>query len=192
MHGSSLLKWENSAYAGITNGAVTLFFIILWWLDLSAVTHLALLVMFVAVADYAGPRVFPLVFKPEHWTGVQEKRYEQVCAELYNARVRLSNCWTCFQKAKEQKSTMVNSMHNCISGLLKDPLPFFFFHQFTVLLTSAMLLLAYVGATVNNMLLCYMVTLLVVNYPGLNSYGITDKVKALVAPHLMSLCKKAE
>ena len=43
-----------------------------------------------------------------------------------------------------------------------------------------LLFLAWIGSSMNNMFLCYLLTLALVNYPGLCNYGIVDKVKALV------------
>lgn len=61
-------------------------------------------------------------------------------------------------------------------------------------MSSALLLLAWIGATMNNLFLSYLLTLAIVNYPGLCSYGIVDKIKGLLGTHLKgltgSLCKK--
>lgn len=118
MHGSGVLKWEKSFYPGITCGAVTFVFIVLWWMGLSTLTTVALLGLLVCAGDYAMPKVLKLVFKAENWTGAHEKRYEEVCREIYNAQVQLCNLWTRFRMAKEQKSTMVswnwaNTSINC-------------------------------------------------------------------------------
>lgn len=107
VHGSGILKWEKSFYPGITCGVVTLLFVVLWWINFSVLTTAALLALVVCAGDFALPLLLKFVFKPENWTGVQEKRYEEVCREIYNAQVQLCNLWTRFRMAKEQKSTMV-------------------------------------------------------------------------------------
>lgn len=53
----------------------------------------------------------------------------------------------------------------------------------------------------NNMFLCYLLAMGVVNYPGLCSYGVVDKFQALIGTHLKGVlgsvmgggdCKKDE
>lgn len=108
VHGSSVLKWEKSFYPGITCGVVTFLFLVLWWMRLSVLTTFALVAFLICVGDYFLPLLLKFVFKPENWTGAQEKRYEEVCREIYNGQVQLCNLWTRFKMAKEQKSTMVS------------------------------------------------------------------------------------
>lgn len=59
--------------------------------------------------------------------------------------------------------------------------------QFIVLVSSSLVILAWIGSTFNNLFLSYLMALLVVNYPGLCHYGITDKVKGVLSTHLKSL-----
>lgn len=108
MHGSGILKWEKSFYPGITCGVVTFLFLVLWWMNLSVLTTIALIALAICAGDYALPLLLKFVFKPENWTGVEEKRYEEVCKEIYNGKVQLWNLWVRFRMAKDQKSTMVS------------------------------------------------------------------------------------
>lgn len=107
MHGSSVLNWEKSFYPGITCGIVTVLYVMLWWMQLSVLTTVALVALAICAGDYVLPLLLKFVFKPENWTGVQEKRYEEVCREIFNAKVQLCNLCTRFRVAKAQKSTMV-------------------------------------------------------------------------------------
>lgn len=59
--------------------------------------------------------------------------------------------------------------------------------QFVALVSGALLLLAWIGSTMNNLFLSYLLTLTLVNYPGLCSYGVVDKVKGLAGTHLKGL-----
>lgn len=164
LHGSSVLKWEKPIYPGIVAGIVTFYFLFLWYIDLSVLTLLSLSLLLVCVFDYASPMVFKLVFKPENWTGVQEKRFDEICREIFNAKVMINNFWISLKNAKEQKSTM-----------------------FIVLVSSVLVILAWIGATVNNLFLSYLMTLMVVNYPGLCQYGITEKVKRVICTQFKSV-----
>lgn len=73
--------------------------------------------------------------------------------------------------------------------------------QFVILISSVLVILAWIGATMNNMFLCYLLAMGVVNYPGLCSYGVVDKFQALIGTHLKGVlgsvmgggdCKKDE
>lgn len=47
-----------------------------------------------------------------------------------------------------------------------------------------MVILGWIGATMNNLFLCYLLSLTLVNYPGLCNYGVVEKVKTLLGTHL--------
>lgn len=187
VHSSGVLKWEKNFYPGITCGAVTFLYLVLWWMDLSVLTTVALIALTICAGDFALPLLLKFVFKPENWTGAQEKKYDQCCVEIYNSKVQLCNLWIRFCNAKEQKSTMVSGIewNSCVSSESEINLEFRF--QFVILVSIALLLLAWIGSTMNNMFLCYLLTLAVVNYPGLCSYGVVDKLKELLGGHLKTL-----
>ena len=88
---------------------MTFVYLMLWWMQLSVLTTVALFGLLVCAGDYLLPIVLKkFVFKPEQWTGMQEKQYDAVCREIFNVQVNLWNCWVRFRMAKEQKSTMVS------------------------------------------------------------------------------------
>lgn len=104
----TVLKWDKPAYAGIVGAAVTIAYIIVWYLDLSVLTLLSLLGIGVVVLDYAYPIVARMVFRPDQWTGAQEKRYERVCGEVCAVRMRLCAVCQAVFVGKEDKSTKVS------------------------------------------------------------------------------------
>lgn len=112
-HSAGILKWEKPFYPAITSGLTTVLFIFLWYLDLSLLTLFALTLLAVCVLDYTSPILLKFVFKPENWTGVQEKKFDDICREIFNAKVKLANFWISLRNAKEQKSTMV--CQQCLS-----------------------------------------------------------------------------
>lgn len=103
----TVLKWDKPAYAGIVAAAVTIAYIFIWYVDLSVLTLLSLLGIAVVVLDYAYPIVARMVFRPDHWTGLQEKRYESVCGEICAVRMRVCAVCQALFVGKEEKSTKV-------------------------------------------------------------------------------------
>lgn len=83
---NSVLKWEKSFYPGITFGVISLAFLILWSLDLSLLTLVSLIALIGSVLDYVFPIISKAVFKPENWTGVKEKSFEDACNEILNIK----------------------------------------------------------------------------------------------------------
>lgn len=105
----SLLKWQRKAYAGVLFGVINIVFLVIWWMDLSVLTMAALTGLAITMLDYGWPIVSKFVFKPENWTGVQEKSFEGVCTELLNVWMQVRSVYDCFFNHRETKSTKVNS-----------------------------------------------------------------------------------
>lgn len=105
---NSILKWEKKFYAGILFGATTFLFVFIWYMDMSVLTQLSLLALIGVILDYAYPIVSKFIFKPDNWTGVQEKAFEGVCAEIGSVWIRLCSVYRCMFVDKEQKSTKVS------------------------------------------------------------------------------------
>lgn len=104
---SSVLKWDKQIYAGIIGGAVSFQFLLIWWLDMSYLSLVSLVLLLAVVLDYAYPIGSKFVFNPDQWTGAEEKRYEEVCQELCAVRKFVSGLWHSMFVSKEQKSAKV-------------------------------------------------------------------------------------
>lgn len=108
LHVDAVLKWEKKFFPAIIFGVNSLLFLIVWYLDFSMLTMAALTVLFVAQMDYVFPFVSKILFKPNNWTGVQEKKFEDICSELCLLQCRLCSMYSYVFSAKEEKSTMVS------------------------------------------------------------------------------------
>lgn len=105
---SSLLKWEKKFYPGIIFGAISFLFIILWYLDLSLLTLVSIVGLISILIDYGYPIVAKMVFKPENWTGAQEKAYEEVCNELLAIKIKVCGITKYASVPKEEKTIVVS------------------------------------------------------------------------------------
>lgn len=165
---NGLLKWDQSFFPGIIAGVLTFVFIILWWLDFSTLTLIALIALFVTVLDYGYPLVSKFIFKPENWSGTQEKQYENVIQEIVDIRCCVTGAISSFFNSRSERST---------------------FYLITVTLGS--ITLAYIGSTFNNLFLLYLITLVVSLYPGLKEKGIVklvfDQINAVIGPYLKKI-----
>lgn len=106
----SVLIWEKNFYPGIIFGVISTFFAFLWYLDLSVLTLISLFLLTVTIVDYGFPIISKTIFKPEKWTGSDERKFEIVIQELVHVKGNISRCWSKICAAKEEKSTLVSSL----------------------------------------------------------------------------------
>lgn len=105
---NSILKWDKQMYTGIIGGVVTFTFLMIWWMDLSYLSLVALVLLIVVILDYAYPIVSKFVFSADQWTGAHEKRYEAVCQDLCTIRQSVCGLWQHMFVSKEEKSLKVS------------------------------------------------------------------------------------
>ncbi|XP_055633725.1 ADP-ribosylation factor-like protein 6-interacting protein 1 [Toxorhynchites rutilus septentrionalis] len=140
-----LLDWKYPYSCGWIVSGITALYLVLWKLDLSIVTQLSLLCLFGLLGAFFYPVIAKLFFKPEKWTGVQEKHFEIVINKLLNVKFSVVDFWNTFFWNIADKSII---------------------HVFK---TSGVLLgLAWIGASVNNLLLIYLTTLTMCLWPGIS------------------------
>jgi len=154
---NSILKWEKKFFPGLIFGFSTILFLVLWYLDLSTMTMVSLILLIASVVDIGFPVVSKFVFKPENWTGENEKQFEHVCGEICVAKLAISNGLSCVFASKEEKSPV------CV-----------------IITIAVLILLAYIGAVIDNLLLSYLGFLFIMFYPGLLHHGIVNMVKEKV------------
>lgn len=105
---SSVLKWEKKFYPGVIFGAITLLFIVLWWLSLSLLTLVGVIGLLAILVDYGYPIVSKIVFKPENWSGAQEKAYEAVVTEILAVKLKVCSVTKYACVPKEEKNIVVS------------------------------------------------------------------------------------
>lgn len=105
---SSVLKWEKKFYPGVIFGAISFLFLILWYLNLSLLTLVSIIGLIAIIIDYGFPIVSKVVFKPENWTLVQEKTYEDVCTELSTIKIKVCSLTKYLCVPKEEKTIVVS------------------------------------------------------------------------------------
>lgn len=177
----SVLSWEKNFYPAIIAAAISTFYLLLWALDMSTVTTLALAGLFALAIDFLYPTVSRFLFSPDNWNGNQEEQFERVCTQLCNMKLTLSGWYEYLFSAKERKSTLV-SMNGLIIAAqiyyihLKYSL-YKIFLQFVTIMSVALLALAWIGTIINNLLLMYFITIVLALYPGVQEKGVFYKFK---------------
>lgn len=191
LHG--VLKWEQQWYPGVIGGVITFLWLLIWILDFSTLTLVAVVALLVTVIDYGYPLVSKFIFKPEQWSGAQEKLYEEVIESIVNVKLCLKKTVSSFFSSRSERSTFVSGtivvglgqiIDSCLSSA-----KFSSYHtQYLISVTIGSLILAWIGSTFNNLFLLYLVALVSAMYPGLKEKGIVklvfDKVDAVAGPYL--------
>ncbi|KAL9872372.1 ADP-ribosylation factor-like protein 6-interacting protein 1 [Glossina fuscipes] len=150
----SVLNWERNYYPAALFGGITSFYLLLWVLQLSVVTMLAITGLFGVLFDYLYPSVKRMFFNIDNWSGDQEAQFERIVNELTNINLQIMAWYDYLFINKERKSCM-----------------------FVIAMSGMLLTLAWIGAIFNNMLLMYLVTISVVMYPGVQNRGLLTHFK---------------
>ena len=115
---NSILKWEQPFFPGVIAGVFTFVFIILWWLDFSSLTFVALITLLVTVADFGYPMISKFIFKAENWSGSKEKLYEDVIENIVDVRCALCSGVSSFFSSRSERSTFVSVPRSLLIELL--------------------------------------------------------------------------
>ncbi|KAH8414106.1 hypothetical protein KR222_006888, partial [Zaprionus bogoriensis] len=154
-----VFTWEKQYYAGIIVGAITVIYLLLWYMDLSFITLFSLLTLLAFFMDFVIPTLSRLLASGGKWDGEQEAKFEEVCGQLYGIKTRLVE-WYDYM-FKERKPTLV-----------------------VLVISFGLLALAWIGAIINNLLLMYCATVAVAMWPGLNEKdvfkSITQKASKII------------
>ncbi|XP_067633789.1 ADP-ribosylation factor-like protein 6-interacting protein 1 isoform X2 [Eurosta solidaginis] len=150
----SVLTWEKNFYPAIIAATITAFYLLLWALDMSTVTTLALAGLFGLAIDLFYPFLCRFLFSPDNWNGNQEEQFERVCTQLCNLKLMLSGWYEYLFSAKERKSTL-----------------------FVTIVSVVLLALAWIGALINNLLLMYLITMMLAMYPGVQEKNVFHTIK---------------
>ena len=98
------------------------------------------------------------LFDPTKWTQKEEKIYEEVCSEVALGWFTINSFWSQWQDLKETKPKM-----------------------YSIMLLGTLIILAWIGNLINNLLLAYLITLFAILFPGLKHHGIIQAYVAKAA-----------
>lgn len=110
-------------YPGVIVGVLSFIFLLLWWLDLSTLTLIALLTIDFTIVDFVYPLVSKFIFKAENWSGTQEKQYELVIQDIVDLKLSACGAISSFFSSRSERSTFVRQLKslkntNCANNRL--------------------------------------------------------------------------
>lgn len=105
---NSVLKWDQKYYPGVIFGVISTLHLMLWYLNLSVLTLISLILLVITIIDYAYPRVSKIILNSESWTGAQEKAFEAVITDVVEVQMKLVGFWSHLQKKQSEKNAFVS------------------------------------------------------------------------------------
>ncbi|ESP04041.1 hypothetical protein LOTGIDRAFT_203419 [Lottia gigantea] len=154
---NSLLEWEKPYYPAIIVGTTTFLFLLVWYIQPSVLTTLSLLGLLISAIDLLIPMVGPKLFATDSWTVFHEQQFQQICERIINARNHFIDFKNTMCQLKAEK-----------------PKVYFF------VVMGILVIQAWIGSLVNNLLLTYLLVNLVFLLPGLRRHDIVKKNIAVV------------
>ncbi|XP_061087521.1 ADP-ribosylation factor-like protein 6-interacting protein 1 isoform X2 [Conger conger] len=164
-----ILHWKKSWFPGVLIGATTILFTMVYFLDPSILTGASCCVMFLCLADYLVPIIAPKVFSSSKWTSEQQQRFHEICANMAKTRRRAVGWWQRIFALKEEKPKM-----------------------YFLCVISSLVVFAWIGQLVHNLLLTYLTVTVLLLLPGLNQHGVISKCSGMAKREINRLLKQKE
>ncbi|XP_077413612.1 ADP-ribosylation factor-like protein 6-interacting protein 1 [Vanacampus margaritifer] len=167
--GDRVLRWEKPWFPGALLAVTTTLFLLIYYLDPSVLTGVSSGVMLLCMADYLVPTLAPRVFGSNKWTTEQQQRFHEICGNMVKTQRRLLGWWRRLCTLKEEKPKM-----------------------YFASVISSLLVVAWIGQQVHNLLLTYLIVSLLLLLPGLNQHGVLSKYAAMAKREINKLIKNKE
>ncbi|XP_011256077.1 ADP-ribosylation factor-like protein 6-interacting protein 1 [Camponotus floridanus] len=145
---NSILLWERSWHPGLIVGLVTIIFCVIWILEPTLLTMISICLLIFALVDYLVPILTSILCNAQSWTGQKEKKLIEVCQNLSIAILQIQGTWTCISKIRHDRPNI--------------------YYGATIL---CLILFAWIGNTVNNLLLLYIIVNATLLTPGFRHKG---------------------
>nr|CAH0110146.1 unnamed protein product [Daphnia galeata] len=148
----SILIWTESWYPAPIVGTVSTLFLMYWYWDPPIITSISLFFMILSLIDYSIPRICTYVSQPQQWTAANEKKFEIICESLVKTQDTIYNQIIYFLDLKRTHPKM-----------------------YFLSLFSSCSLSAWIGYTVNNWIICFILVILILLYPGVKHNEVLTK-----------------
>lgn len=106
-----LFIWRKEAYPFIIAGAVTSFFMLLFYWQPSVLTALSVLGLLVTVADYVLPLVSKTVSSSEDWNSEKEKKFSIFVNRIAYYSVQVWNSQVMLEEWKKEHPNLVHTIN---------------------------------------------------------------------------------
>ncbi|XP_049867588.1 ADP-ribosylation factor-like protein 6-interacting protein 1 [Pectinophora gossypiella] len=152
----SVMLWEQQWHPCAIVGAVSFLYMLIWLMDLNSLTTFATMGLILNFIDFIIPIICNSIYGPSAWTGQHEKVFEDICRSIV---------------AQYNKSLLqVRSFYS-----MRESSPLMYY----VISISMLLALAWVSSSVNNIFLLYILSTVMLLWPGIQHRGMFNTVLAM-------------
>ncbi|XP_053625953.1 ADP-ribosylation factor-like protein 6-interacting protein 1 [Plodia interpunctella] len=162
----SIILWEQQWHPCAIVGFISFFYLLIWLLDLNTLTTFALLGLLLNFVDFIIPVITNSLYGPSAWTGQKEKTFEEICRSIVLS----------YNKTLKQISSFYS---------LRETGPCMYY----IISISMLCTLAWVTSAINNIFLLYVLSVVVLLWPGIQNRGIFNTLLSMVnlAPKVAKL-----
>lgn len=150
----AFFTWKKQFYPWLIFGYISITYLLIWLLELSVLSTLSIAGSILTAADFFLPGLIVSFCDSSKWSEKDDEQFDHVCNELSNVLSKIKCCLNSWSEMRQNKSKI-----------------------YYISLFSALLTLAYIGNTFNNLFLAYVLTLTAVLFPGLKHNLGNDVLK---------------
>ncbi|XP_021185082.2 ADP-ribosylation factor-like protein 6-interacting protein 1 isoform X1 [Helicoverpa armigera] len=153
----SVILWEQQWHPCAIVGSVSILYFLIWLMDLNSLATFAVVGLFLNFVDFIVPVICNSLYGPTSWTGQHEKMYEEVCKSIVaNYNKGLQNV-RLFYSLRETSPCM-----------------------YYILSISMLVTLGWVASSINNTFLLYILSTVMLLWPGVRQRGIFNTLLSMV------------
>ncbi|PZC81684.1 ADP-ribosylation factor-like protein 6-interacting protein 1 isoform X1 [Helicoverpa zea] len=153
----SVILWEQQWHPCAIVGSVSILYFLIWLMDLNSLATFAVVGLFLNFVDFIVPVICNSLYGPTSWTGQHEKMYEEVCKSIVaNYNKGLQNV-RLFYSLRETSPCM-----------------------YYILSISMLVTLGWVASSINNTFLLYILSTVMLLWPGVRHRGIFNTLLSMV------------
>ncbi|CAG9783933.1 unnamed protein product [Diatraea saccharalis] len=153
----SVILWEQQWHPCAIIGSISFLYIVIWLLDLNSLATVAVLGLIFNFIDFIVPVVSNSLYGPSAWTGQKEKMFEEICRSIII-----------------QYNKLMQQMWSFYS--LRDTSPCMYY----IISIGMLCTLAWVASTINNIFLLYVLSVVMLMWPGVQHRGALNSLLSLI------------
>lgn len=153
----SVILWEQQWHPCAIVGLLSTLFLVIWLMDLNTLATVAVIGLILNFIDFIVPVVCNFLYGPTSWTGQHEKKFEDICKSI------------------------VNSYNNGLQSIqtfysLRETNPYMYY----IISISMLCTTAWVSSAINNIFLIYLLSTVMLLWPGLRQQGAFNMFFSLI------------
>ncbi|NP_001040353.1 ADP-ribosylation factor-like 6 interacting protein [Bombyx mori] len=153
----SVILWEQQWHPCAIVGSMTIMYLLIWLLDLNTLASIAIVGLILNFVDFMVPVICNQLYGSSSWTGQHEKTFEEICRSIVISYNKL-----------------VIYIHSFYS--LRDTSPFMYY----TISISTLCTVAWISSSINNIFLLYLLSTVVLLWPGIQRSGIFNSFFSVV------------